>query len=103
MTLARAAARLFYLAFMEAWEHFPDFGAVALRSLDMTAELLLPWQADHMARLGSPRAPLEAYIGPRMSEASTSWIFSLYDGRVYAALLVGAAVTDRWPPGNQTQ
>ena len=87
---------LYYLAFTEAWERFSFYGMMALLSLYMVNELLLPPHAGQVAGLAALRAALERFAGPLTPQAFASQIFGLYTGFVYFTPLAGGAIADRW-------
>jgi proton-dependent oligopeptide transporter, POT family len=87
---------LYYLAFTEAWERFSFYGMVALLSLYMVDQLLLPGHAEHVAGLARLRAALESFAGPLSSQAFASQIFGLYSALVYFTPLLGGVIADRW-------
>lgn len=87
---------LYYLAFTEAWERFSFYGMVALLSLYMVDQLLLPGHAEHVVGLTRFRVVLESLTGPLSPQAFASQIFGLYSGFVYFTPLLGGAIADRW-------
>lgn len=87
---------LFYLAFTEGWERFSLYGMVALISLYMGNQLVLPGSVEHIAGFASLRAALERLSGPLSTQALASQIFGLYSGLVYFTPVLGGMVADRW-------
>lgn len=66
---------LFYLAVTEGWERFSRYGMVALISLYMGNQLVLPGSVEHIAGFASLRAALERLSGPLSTQAFASQIF----------------------------
>jgi POT family proton-dependent oligopeptide transporter len=87
---------LFYLAFTEGWERFSFYGMVALLSLYMVNQLLLPGFVEHIAGFSRLRAALEWVSGPLSTQALASQIFGLYSGLVYFTPVLGGMIADRW-------
>jgi POT family proton-dependent oligopeptide transporter len=87
---------LFYLAFTEGWERFSFYGMVALISLYMVNQLLLPGFVEHIAGFAGLRALLERVSGPLSTQALASQIFGLYSGLVYFTPVLGGMIADRW-------
>lgn len=87
---------LYYLAVTEAWERFAFYGMVALLSLYMVDQLLLPGHAGRVAGLARLRAAMESFAGPLTSQAFASQIFGLYSAFVYLTPVLGGAIADRW-------
>lgn len=87
---------LLYLAFTEGWERFSYYGMVALLSLYMVDQLLLPGSVEHIAGFSVLRAGLEWVSGPLSTQALASLIFGLYSGLVYFTPVLGGMIADRW-------
>jgi POT family proton-dependent oligopeptide transporter len=87
---------LFYLAFTEGWERFSYYGMVALITLYMVNQLLLPGYVEHIAGFSGLRAGLEWVSGPLSTQALASQIFGLYSGLVYFTPVLGGLIADRW-------
>lgn len=87
---------LYYLAVTEAWERFAFYGMVALLSLYMVDQLLLPGHAGRVAGLARLHAAMESLAGPLSSQAFASQIFGLYSAFVYLTPVLGGAIADRW-------
>src|SRR5262249_52788211 len=87
---------LYYLAITEAWERFSFYGMVALLSLYMVDQLLLPGHAEHVVGLARLRSALESFAGPLSSQAFASQIFGLYSAFVYLTPVLGGVIADRW-------
>ncbi len=89
---------LLYLAFTEAWERFSYYGMVALLTLYMTKQLLLPGHMEHIAGIDVARRFFDAtYGGGRaltvVALASAIWAF--YSSTVYLTPLLGGFLADR--------
>ncbi|HZZ70258.1 MAG TPA: peptide MFS transporter [Phenylobacterium sp.] len=89
---------LLYLAFTEAWERFSYYGMVALLTLYMTKQLLLPGHMEHIAGIDLARRFFdETYGGGRtltvVALASAIWAF--YSSTVYLTPLLGGFLADR--------
>jgi len=84
------------LAFTEGWERFSFYGMVALISLYMVNQLLLPGYVEHIAGFAGLRAVLEWVSGPLSTQALASQIFGLYTGLVYFTPVLGGMIADRW-------
>jgi POT family proton-dependent oligopeptide transporter len=87
---------LFYLAMTEGWERFSYYGMVALLSLYMVGQLLLPGYVEHIAGLSGLRAVLESMVGPLSTQALAAQLFGLYSGLVYFTPVLGGMIADRW-------
>lgn len=96
VTLLGHPRGLFYLAFTEGWERFSFYGMVALISLYMVNQLLLPGYVEHIAGFSGLRAALESASGPLSTQALASQIFGLYSGLVYFTPVLGGMIADRW-------
>ena len=86
---------LFYLSFTEAWERFSYYGMLALLTLYMTKQLLLPGHVEHVLGFGMFRAGLEGVFGHLTPVALASEIFGLYTASVYLTPLFGGFLADR--------
>ena len=86
---------LFYLSFTEAWERFSYYGMLALLTLYMTKQLLLPGHVEHVLGFGAFRAGLEGVFGHLTPVALASEIFGLYTASVYLTPLFGGFLADR--------
>lgn len=95
-TSSRHPKGLYYLAFTEVWERFSFYGMVALLSLYLVDQLLLPGHAERVAGLAQLRTALESFAGPLSSQAFASQIFGLYSALVYFTPLLGGVIADRW-------
>src|ERR1700761_3185583 len=89
---------LAYLAFTEAWERFSYYGMLALLTLYMTKQLLLPGHMEHIAGIEVARAFFDrVYGGGRtltvVALASSIWAF--YSSTVYLTPLLGGLLADR--------
>ena len=86
---------LFYLSFTEAWERFSYYGMLALLTLYMTKQLLLPGHVEHVYGFGVFRAGLEGVFGHLSPVALASQIFGLYTASVYLTPIFGGFLADR--------
>lgn len=87
---------LFFLAFTEAWERFSYYGMVALLTLYMVNQALLPGHVENIVGFASFRGMLEAVLGPLSPLALASQLFGLYTGFVYFTPVLGGFIADRW-------
>lgn len=87
---------LFYLAFTEAWERFSYYGMMALLSLYMVNQILLPENSGNVFGLAAFKAVIEDLTGPLSTQALASQIFGLYAGFVYFTPILGGLIADRW-------
>ncbi|MBS0472280.1 MAG: peptide MFS transporter [Proteobacteria bacterium] len=85
-----------YLSFTETWERFSYYGMVALLTLYMSQQLLLPGHAEHVAGLAGFRAALESVFGRMSTLGFASQIFGLYTGFVYFTPVFGGMIADRF-------
>ena len=86
---------LFYLSFTEAWERFSYYGMLALLTLYMTKQLLLPGHVEHVLGFGVFRAGLEGVFGHLSTVALASQIFGIYTASVYLTPIFGGFLADR--------
>src|ERR1700761_138073 len=89
---------LAYLAFTEAWERFSYYGMLALLTLYMTKQALLPGHIEHIAGIAAAQNFFNhVYGGGKtltvVALASSIWAF--YSSTVYLTPLLGGFLADR--------
>lgn len=83
------------LAGTELWERISFHGMVALLTLYMAEQLLLPGHIDRILGFTEFRRVLESFTGPMTVSALATQIFGLYVGLVYFTPVFGGALGDR--------
>jgi proton-dependent oligopeptide transporter, POT family len=86
---------LAYLSFAEAWERFSYYGMLALLTLYLTTQLLVPGHVENVAGMAGFRGLLESIRGPLSVTAFATQISGLYGGLVYLTPILGGLVADR--------
>jgi POT family proton-dependent oligopeptide transporter len=83
------------LAGTELWERISFHGMVALLTLYMADQLLLPGHIEKIVGFGAYRNILEWITGPLTVEALATQTFGLYIGLIYFTPVLGGLVGDR--------
>ena len=89
---------LAYLAFTEAWERFSYYGMLALLTLYMTKQLLLPGHIEHVGGMARARVFFDTVYGgghPLTVVALAAAIWAFYSSTVYLTPLFGGLLADR--------
>jgi proton-dependent oligopeptide transporter, POT family len=83
------------LAGTELWERISFHGMVALLTLYLAEQLLLPGHIERIVGFGAYRHILEWITGPLSVEALATQTFGLYIGLIYFTPLLGGLIGDR--------
>ena len=83
------------LAGTELWERISFHGMVALLTLYMADQLLLPGHIEKIVGFTGFRRCVESFTGPLTVEALATQIFGLYMGLIYFTPVFGGAIGDR--------
>ena len=83
------------LAGTELWERISVHGMVALLTLYMADQLLLPGHIEHIVGFVGFRAAVEAVTGTLSVQALAAQIFGLYIGLIYFTPVLGGLIGDR--------
>lgn len=83
------------LAATELWERISFHGMVALLTLYMAEQLLLPGHIEHIVGFAGFRAAIESVTGPLSVQALAAQIFGLYIGLIYFTPVFGGLIGDR--------
>src|SRR5476651_303120 len=83
------------LAGTELWERISFHGMVALLTLYMAEQLLLPGHVEHIVGFTGFRAAIEGVTGPLSIEGLAAQIFGLYIGLIYFTPVLGGLIGDR--------
>jgi len=83
------------LAGTELWERISFHGMVALLTLYMADQLLLPGHIEKIVGFGAYRRILEWITGPLTVEALATQTFGLYIGLIYFTPVLGGLIGDR--------
>ena len=83
------------LAGTELWERISFHGMVALLTLYMAEQLLMPGHIEHIVGFAGFRAGIEWMTGPLSAEALAAQIFGLYIGLIYFTPVLGGLIGDR--------
>lgn len=86
---------LFVLAGTELWDRVSFHGMLALLTLYMAEQLLLPGHVEKIAGFVQFRSAIEALTGSLSIEALAAQIFGLYVGLAYVSPLLGGWCGDR--------
>jgi POT family proton-dependent oligopeptide transporter len=86
---------LLTLAGTELWERISFHGMVALLTLYMAEQLLLPGHIERIVGFAVYRHLLEALTGPLSTEALATQTFGLYMGLIYFTPVLGGLIGDR--------
>jgi POT family proton-dependent oligopeptide transporter len=84
------------LAGTELWERISFHGMVALLTLYMADQLLLPGQIEKIVGFAGYRRLLESITGPLTVEALATQTFGIYIGLIYFTPVLGGLIGDRW-------
>jgi POT family proton-dependent oligopeptide transporter len=83
------------LAGTEFWERISFHGMVALLTLYMAEQLLLPGHVEHIVGFQGFRAAVETVTGRLSVEALAAQTFGLYMGLIYFTPILGGLIGDR--------
>jgi POT family proton-dependent oligopeptide transporter len=84
------------LAGTELWERISFHGMLALLTLYMAEQLLLPGNIERVVGLATLRQAIEGLTGPMRVEALAAQLFGLYAGLIYFTPVFGGIIGDRW-------
>ena len=87
---------LVYLAGTELWERISFHGMLALLTLYMAEQLLLPGHIETVIGLRTVRHLVERLDGPLSVEGFAAQLFGLYAGLIYFTPVFGGYIGDRW-------
>jgi POT family proton-dependent oligopeptide transporter len=90
---------LAFISFTEAWERFSYYGMIALLSLYMTKQLLLPGHIEHVIGIDAARWYCDHVYGAGTSltvVAFASALYGVYSSTVYLTPIFGGLLADRF-------
>jgi len=87
---------LWTLAGTELWDRISFHGMLAMLTLYMAGELLMPGRIEHVVGFTQYRTAVESVTGPLSPQAMATQTFGLYMAMIAFMPLIGGTIGDRW-------